>query len=91
MCDGGYISGYGETGIARQHGPSIQLARCVRNRVEKNEPTAIPSVPNLFAANLDPETAAHAYKEKVVGPYRGKIARSCDRYHGGAIIRCMYS
>lgn len=39
----------------------------------KNEPTAIPSVPNLFAANLDPETAAHAYKEKVVGPYRGKL------------------
>ncbi|WP_342045339.1 arsenical pump-driving ATPase [Bacillus sp. OTU530] len=39
----------------------------------KNEPTAIPSVPNLFATNLDPETAAHAYKEKVVGPYRGKL------------------
>ncbi|MDG4658233.1 arsenical pump-driving ATPase [Ectobacillus antri] len=39
----------------------------------KNEPTAIPGVPNLFAANLDPETAALAYKEKVVGPYRGKL------------------
>lgn len=39
----------------------------------KNEPTEIPSVPNLFAANLDPETAARAYKEKVVGPYRGKL------------------
>lgn len=39
----------------------------------QNEPTAIPGVSNLFAANLDPETAAHAYKEKVVGPYRGRL------------------
>lgn len=42
----------------------------------QNRPTSIPSVPNLFAANLDPEAAAHAYKEKVVGPYRGKLPES---------------
>ncbi|WP_062677305.1 arsenical pump-driving ATPase [Parageobacillus toebii] len=39
----------------------------------QNKPTAIPNVPNLFAANLDPETAANEYKEKVIGPYRGKL------------------
>lgn len=34
-------------------------------------PQPIPGVANLMAANLDPEAAAAAYREKVVGPYRG--------------------
>jgi len=34
-------------------------------------PTAIPGAPGLFALNIDPEAAAHAYKEKMVAPYRG--------------------
>ncbi|SCN16026.1 Arsenite translocating ATPase [Bacillus toyonensis] len=38
-----------------------------------NKPKEIPSVPNLQVANLDPETAALEYKERVVGPYRGKL------------------
>ncbi|WP_454015590.1 arsenical pump-driving ATPase [Bacillus sp. Marseille-Q7846] len=38
-----------------------------------NKPKEIPSVSNLQVANLDPETAAHEYKERVVGPYRGKL------------------
>ncbi|MBJ8055485.1 arsenical pump-driving ATPase [Bacillus cereus] len=38
-----------------------------------NKPKVIPSVPNLQVANLDPETAAYEYKERVVGPYRGKL------------------
>jgi arsenite-transporting ATPase len=37
------------------------------------EPQAIPGVPGLTAANLDPEAAAAAYREKVVGPYRGLL------------------
>lgn len=38
-----------------------------------NDPIAIPSVTNLFACNIDPEKSAKAYREKVVGPYRGKL------------------
>lgn len=38
-----------------------------------NEPMAIPGVPNLSACNIDPEESARAYKENVVGPYRGKL------------------
>ncbi|PEA52923.1 arsenical pump-driving ATPase [Bacillus pseudomycoides] len=38
-----------------------------------NKPKIIPNVPNLQVANLDPETAAYEYKERVVGPYRGKL------------------
>jgi arsenite-transporting ATPase len=36
-------------------------------------PTQIPGVPNLLALNIDPEAAARAYREKLVGPYRGKL------------------
>ncbi len=38
--------------------------------------TAIPAVPGLCALNLDPEAAAHAYRERVVGPYRGVLPQA---------------
>lgn len=41
-----------------------------------NTPKVIPNVPNLHACNLDPEEAAKNYREKVVGPYRGKLPES---------------
>jgi arsenite-transporting ATPase len=34
-------------------------------------PIAVPGATNLFALNIDPEAAAHAYRERMVGPYRG--------------------
>ena len=34
-------------------------------------PTAIPGAAGLFALNIDPEAAAQAYRERMVGPYRG--------------------
>ena len=36
-------------------------------------PTEIPAVPRLAALNIDPAAAAAAYREKLVGPYRGKL------------------
>ncbi len=36
-------------------------------------PTPIPGVPGLSALNIDPERAARAYRERVVGPYRGVL------------------
>jgi arsenite-transporting ATPase len=38
-----------------------------------SSPTAIASVPRLSALNIDPAAAATAYREKLVGPYRGKL------------------
>ena len=35
-----------------------------------HHPTAVTSVPGLFAMNLDPEAAAAEYRERMVGPYR---------------------
>ena len=37
------------------------------------EPTAVPGADGLFALNIDPEAAAKAYRERVVGPYRGVL------------------
>lgn len=38
-----------------------------------SDPTPIPEVTGLFALNVDPEAAARAYRERVVGPYRGVL------------------
>jgi arsenite-transporting ATPase len=51
-------------------------------------PTDIASVPRLAALNIDPEAAAAAYREKLVGPYRGKlpeaVVRSMEEQLSGA-------
>lgn len=38
-----------------------------------SQPTAIPGAQGLWALNIDPEAAARAYRERVVGPYRGVL------------------
>ncbi len=38
-----------------------------------SSPTAVPAVPGLSALNINPEQAAHDYRERVVGPYRGVL------------------
>jgi arsenite-transporting ATPase len=35
-----------------------------------NRPTAVPGAAGLHALNIDPERAADAYRERVIGPYR---------------------
>lgn len=53
-----------------------------------SSPTAVKSVPNLAAMNIDPVAAAHAYRERVVGPYRGVLpdaaVRSMEEQLSGA-------
>ena len=39
-------------------------------------PTPIASVKGLEALNIDPEEAARVYRERIVGPYRGKLPDS---------------
>ena len=51
-------------------------------------PTPITDVPGLFAMNIDPEAAALAYRERMVGPYRGILpdasVRSMEEQFSGA-------
>ena len=52
------------------------------------EPRPVPGASGLFAANLDPETAAAAYRERAVAPYRGILPeaalRSIEEQFSGA-------
>jgi arsenite-transporting ATPase len=52
------------------------------------EPRAVAQVAGLFALNIDPEAAAHAYRERMVGPYRGVLpdaaVRSIEEQLSGA-------
>lgn len=41
-----------------------------------NTPVKIPNVPNLYACNLDPEEAAKAYRDRIIGPFRGMLPDS---------------
>ncbi|MFI8684878.1 arsenical pump-driving ATPase [Rossellomorea sp. NPDC077527] len=41
-----------------------------------NTPTPVPGIDRLFISNIDPEESARAYREKVVGPYRGVFPES---------------
>ncbi len=54
-------------------------------------PTAIAGAPGLFAMNIDPEAAAHAYRERMVGPYRGilppaAIASMEEQFSGACTV-----
>jgi len=53
-----------------------------------SEPTQVPGVPGLFALNVDPVEAAAAYREQMVGPYRGILpdaaVRSMEEQLSGA-------
>jgi arsenite/tail-anchored protein-transporting ATPase len=41
-----------------------------------NDIQSIPNVEGLFACNLDPEEAARTYRDKIVGPFKGKLPES---------------
>ena len=53
-----------------------------------SEARAVPGVAGLSALNIDPEAAARAYRERLVGPYRGKlpdtVVRSMEEQLSGA-------
>ena len=53
-----------------------------------SEARAVPGMPRLSALNIDPEAAAQAYRERLVGPYRGKlpeaVVRSMEEQLSGA-------
>jgi arsenite-transporting ATPase len=54
-------------------------------------PTAVAGVPGLFALNVDPEAAAAAYRERMVGPYRGILPEAAirsmeEQFSGGCTV-----
>ncbi len=54
-------------------------------------PSPIPEVPGLYALNIDPEASAHAYRERMVSPYRGilppaAIASMAEQFSGACTV-----
>lgn len=43
------------------------------------EPAEVPGAPGLWVMDLDPEAAAAAYRERVIGPYRGVLPEDALR------------
>jgi len=56
-----------------------------------SSPTQVTGVPGLFALNVDPEAAAAAYRERMVGPYRGVLPDAAirsmeEQFSGGCTV-----
>jgi arsenite-transporting ATPase len=58
--------------------PASNLDEVLGQRLS-GAPTAIPGVAGLKALNIDPEAAARAYRDRIVGPYRGKLPEAVVR------------
>lgn len=67
--------------------PASNLDEVLETRLGST-PTPIASAAGLSALNIDPEAAAHAYRERMVGPYRGVLpdaaVRSIEEQLSGA-------
>lgn len=50
--------------------PASNLGQVFGVTIGEHEPTAIPDAPGLFALNINPEAAAQAYRDRIVGPVR---------------------
>jgi arsenite/tail-anchored protein-transporting ATPase len=53
--------------------PASNLQHVFESAIGESVPTAIGQVPNLYALNIDPEAAAEAYRDRIVGPVRGTL------------------
>ena len=68
--------------------PASNLGQVFGVDVGDREPTPVPGVPGLSALNIDPEAAARAYRDRIVGPVRGLLppdtVRSMEEQLSGA-------
>jgi arsenite-transporting ATPase len=52
--------------------PASNLDEVLATRLS-SRPTPVPGAPGLHALNIDPEDAARAYRDRVIGPYRAVL------------------
>lgn len=53
--------------------PASNIGQVFGTDIGDREPTPIEAAPGLFALNIDPEAAAQAYRDRIVGPVRGVL------------------
>ncbi len=59
--------------------PASNLQHVFETEIGEHVPTAIPGTDNLFALNINPESAAQVYRDRVVGPVRGLLPEATVR------------
>jgi len=59
--------------------PASNLGQVFGITIGEHEPTAIPGVERLFALNINPEAAAQAYRDRIVGPVRNVLPQDVVR------------
>lgn len=60
----------GRTVLLVSTDPASNLGQVFGVTIGEHDATAIPGVPGLFALNINPEAAAQAYRDRIVGPVR---------------------
>ena len=70
--------------------PASNLDEVLETRLS-DTPTRVAGVPGLSALNIDPEAAAAAYRERMVGPYRGLLPEAAirsmeEQFSGGCTV-----
>lgn len=53
--------------------PASNLGQVFGLTIGEHAPTAITGVPGLYALNINPEAAAQAYRDRIIGPVRGVL------------------
>ena len=67
--------------------PASNLDEVLQTEIGASQlPVQVPGVPNLRALNIDPEAAARAYRERVVGPYRELLPEAAVASIEGAVV-----
>lgn len=59
--------------------PASNLGQVFGVEIGDHEPTAITAAPGLFALNIDPDAAAQAYRDRIIGPVRGVLPEETVR------------
>lgn len=68
------LAGRGKRVLIVSTDPASNLDEVLQTAIGTSAvPVAIAGEPNLSALNIDPEAAAHSYRERVVGPYRNLL------------------
>lgn len=82
------LAGAGERVLLVSTDPASNLGQVFGQTIGERDATPIAGVPGLLARNIDPEAAARAYRERLVGPVRGVLpdasVRSIEEQLSGA-------
>jgi arsenite-transporting ATPase len=71
------LAGAGKRVLLVSTDPASNLDEVLQTKIGVSQtPVAVPGADNLQALNIDPEAAARAYRERVVGPYRELLPES---------------